>query len=265
MGYAQNGEVQVYSGEKKSFTLFVNGLKENDAPKWKVKVKNLPPGPHHLRVLFQDGQTSTIQKKINLAPSSVLTYEVLLYENTGRSWYELTQVDSVLKEEIEVPVIQDSSEIKKLEKADVIVDSLLEINIPDPKIAEPKGVDSLALEIDTLDQAPKDTNFQCKNPLLPVGFELVMKQLKSEDYEDLLLDKAKKLADENCFSSIQIMEIMQLMQFEVTRLEFAIYCYKICFDPVNYKFVEDAFEYQSSIEKLKESLYAKPGKKSAIK
>ncbi|MDA9968084.1 hypothetical protein N9E62_02840, partial [Salibacteraceae bacterium] len=114
MGYAQNGEVQVYSGEKKSFTLFVNGLKENDAPKWKVKVKNLPPGPHHLRVLFQDGQTSTIQKKINLAPSSVLTYEVLLYENTGRSWYELTQVDSVLKEEIEVPVIQDSSEIKKL-------------------------------------------------------------------------------------------------------------------------------------------------------
>lgn len=263
--FSQNGEIQIYSGEKKSFTLFVDGLKENEAPKWKVKVKNLPPGPHHLRVLFENGQTSTIQKKINLAPSSILTYEILLYENAGRSWYDLTQVDSVLKEEIVITIVQDSSEIKELEKADDKVDSLLEVNIPDPQIAAPKGVDSLSMQIDTIAVIPKDSLFQCTNPLLPLGFELVIKQLKSEDYEDLLLDKAKKLADENCFSSIQIMEVMQLMQFEVTRIEFAIYCYKICFDPINYKFVEDAFEYQSSIDKLHDALYAKPGKKSAIK
>ena len=263
--FSQNGEIQIYSGEKKSFTLFVDGLKENEAPKWKVKVKNLPPGPHHLRVLFENGQTSTIQKKINLAPSSILTYEILLYENAGRSWYDLTQVDSVLKEEIVITIVQDSSEIKELEKADDKVDSLLEVNIPNPQIAAPKGVDSLSMQIDTIAVIPKDSLFQCANPLLPLGFELVIKQLKSEDYEDLLLDKAKKLADENCFSSIQIMEVMQLMQFEVTRIEFAIYCYKICFDPINYKFVEDAFEYQSSIDKLHDALYAKPGKKSAIK
>jgi hypothetical protein len=263
--FSQNGEIQIYSGEKKSFTLFVDGLKENEAPKWKVKVKNLPPGPHHLRVLFENGQTSTIQKKINLAPSSMLTYEILLYENTGRSWYELTQVDSVLKEEIEIIVVQDISEIKELEKADEKADSLLEVNIPDPKITAPNGVDSLSMQIDTAVTVVKDSLFQCSNPLLPLGFDLVIKQLESEDYEDLLLDKAKKLADINCFSSIQIMEVMQLMQFEVTRLEFAIYCYKICFDPVNYKFVEDAFEYQSSIDKLHDALYAKPGKKSAIK
>lgn len=265
IGFSQNGEVQVYSGEKKSFTLFVDGLKENDAPKWKVKVKNLPPGAHHLRVLFDNGQTSTIQKKITLTPGSILTFEILLYENAGRSWYELTQVDSVLKTEKIVPPVVDSVEIIELKKADKKVDSLLEVNIPEPKIAEPKGVDSLALQPDSLPIPVKDTLFQCTNPLLPVGFELVINQLKSESYEDLLLDKAKKLAEENCFSSIQIMEVMQLMQFEVTRIEFAIFCYNICFDPVNYKFVEDAFEYQSSIDKLHDALYAKPGKKSAIK
>ena len=107
--FSQTSELQVYSGEKKSFTLFVDGLKENDAPKWKVKVKNLPAGPHHVRVLFDNGQTNTIQKKINVPASSVLTFEILLYENAGRKWYDLTQVDSIIKEKIPEPEPIDSS------------------------------------------------------------------------------------------------------------------------------------------------------------
>lgn len=265
----QNGEVQVYSGEKKNFTLFVDGLKENDAPKWKVKVKNLVPGPHHLRVLFDNGQTNTIQKRIDLPEGGVLTFEILKYENATRSWYDLTQVDSVIKEEPVESKAVDSTAIKSLQKASEKVDSLLEVNIPAPKIAVPEGTDSLATEIDSTTvekEKPSEESspFNCTNPMLPVGFDLVMKQLQSEAYEDLLLDKAKKLTEENCFSSIQIMEIMQLMEFEVTKLEFAIHAYPHCFDPKNYQFVEDAFEYGSSVNKLHETLYAKPGKKSAI-
>ncbi len=266
-GLAQDGVIQVYSGEKKNFTLFVDGLQENDAPKWKVKVKNLMPGPHHLRVLFENGQTNTIQKRMNLPAASELTFEILLYENHGRSWYELTQVDSVISPDKSQNKNVDSTQIKKLEEATIKVDSLVSVNIPKPKINAPEGVDSLSQQLDTIssDSVIAPSVFQCNNPIPPTAFDLVLKQLESEDYEDLLLDKAKELSAENCLSSIQIMEVMQLMEFEVTRLEFAIFSYPFCFDPKNYAFVEDAFEYNSSIEKLHEELYAKPGKKSVIK
>lgn len=271
--YAQNAELQIYSSEKKAFTLFVDGLQENDLPKWKLKVKNLADGPHHLRILFESGQVHTLQKKIHLVAGSSIIYEIVKYHNGTRTWYDLKVIesesfipkDTIPKEDTSPKSKVDSTSVLALKASTVKMDSLFNATAPKPKIEVPDGVDSLAHSKDTLVVKDIDSVFQCKNPLLPTGFALLMTQLESEGYEDLRLEKAKIIAKENCLSAIQIMEVMQLFEFEVSKLEFAIYSYEKCFDPRNYQFVEDAFEYQSSIEKLHNKIYAVPGKKSAKK
>ena len=52
------------------------------------------------------------------------------------------------------------------------------------------------------------------------------------------------------------MELIQLFDFEVSKLEMAIFAYPYCFDPMNYNFVEDVFEYESSVTKLHNEIYA---------
>ena len=96
----------------------------------------------------------------------------------------------------------------------------------------------------------------CTTPLRPDGFILVNKKISEEALENQKLAVAKKLIQENCLSAIQLMELIQLFDFEVSKLEMAIFAYPHCFDPMNYNFVEDVFEYESSVTKLHNEIYA---------
>ncbi|MGY8953789.1 MAG: DUF4476 domain-containing protein [Flavobacteriales bacterium] len=246
---------EIVSPEKKKFFLFVNGLKENETSKFKVRIKNLQEGPHHIKVIFENKELNNPQIKLNFEPGKDYKYEIKLYSNLDRKWYaiNLIEVSDWSEKQIKKKVGIDTLSFAELKTAEVKADSILKVGLPKLAIAKPK--DTVLIKSDTVKKKLDLKKLNCTTPLRPDGFILVNKKISEEALENQKLVVAKKLIQENCLSAIQLMELIQLFDFEVSKLEMAIFAYPYCFDPMNYNFVEDVFEYESSVTKLHNEIY----------
>ena len=247
---------EIVSPEKKKFFLFVNGLKENETSKFKVRIKNLQEGPHHIKVIFENKELNNPQIKLNFEPGKDYKYEIKLYSNLDRKWYaiNLIEVSDWSEKQIKKKVGIDTLSFAELKTAEVKADSILKVGLPKLAIAKPK--DTVLIKSDTVKKKLDLKKLNCTTPLRPDGFILVNNKISEEALENQKLAVAKKLIQENCLSAIQLMELIQLFDFEVSKLEMAIFAYPYCFDPMNYNFVEDVFEYESSVTKLHNEIYA---------
>jgi hypothetical protein len=246
---------EIVSPEKKKFFLFVNGLKENETSKFKVRIKNLQEGPHHIKVIFENKELNNPQIKLNFEPGKDYKYEIKLYSNLDRKWYaiNLIEVSDWSEKQIKKKVGIDTLSFAELKTAEVKADSILKVGLPKLAIAKPK--DTVLIKSDTVKKKLDLKKLNSTTPLRPDGFILVNKKIREEALENQKLAVAKKLIQENCLSAIQLMELIQLFDFEVSKLEMAIFAYPYCFDPMNYNFVEDVFEYESSVTKLHNEIY----------
>ena len=63
---------------------------------------------------------------------------------------------------------------------------------------------------------------------------------------------AKQVTSNNCLTALQIKQVVSMFDFESDRLHYAKYAYDYSYDPNNYYKVNDAFEFESTIEELDE-------------
>lgn len=101
------------------------------------------------------------------------------------------------------------------------------------------------------------SNNDCTSPMDEGEYTSAKTSIKSKSFEDSKFTLAKQIAKANCLSSRQIKEIMQIFDFEDTKLEFAKYAYDYAFDKNNYYKINDAFEFELTIDELNEFLETK--------
>lgn len=92
--------------------------------------------------------------------------------------------------------------------------------------------------------------YGCPYPMSPQDFSDAKRSIASKDFSDSKLRMAKQIIDSNCLLSSQVMEIMQLFDFEEDKLKIAEYAFGYTLDYGNYYKVNDAFEFESTIEEL---------------
>lgn len=97
----------------------------------------------------------------------------------------------------------------------------------------------------------------CPNPMDIADFEMMKQTINANDFESTKLSIAKQVLLENCLLAGQVNEVLSLFEFENTKLEFAKYAYDYTFDIGNYFKVNEAFEFESSIEELNNYITAK--------
>lgn len=95
---------------------------------------------------------------------------------------------------------------------------------------------------------------QCSYPMSAPDFQSSLESIKAKSFEDSKMQIAKQVTKSNCLKSEQVKQIMQAFTFEETRLEFAKFAYQYTFDKGNYYKVNDAFQFELSIEELDEYL-----------
>jgi len=95
-------------------------------------------------------------------------------------------------------------------------------------------------------------NGNCMNPMSSMDFQEAKSSIKSKTFSDSKLTMAKQIVKNECLKAGQIKEIMMLFDYEDTRLEFAKYAYDYVFNPRKYYKVNDAFDYEMTIEELNE-------------
>jgi hypothetical protein len=90
----------------------------------------------------------------------------------------------------------------------------------------------------------------CDYPMTNDRFIQVRESISGKDFEDSKLTVAKQVMKSNCLLVSQVKEIMLLFDFESTRLDFAKDAYAYTYDLDNYYLLNDAFDFESSIDEL---------------
>ena len=94
----------------------------------------------------------------------------------------------------------------------------------------------------------------CQKPISADEFSDVKESIADKKFEDSRMSVARQALNEHCVFSSQVKELMLLFTFEDNKLEFAKYAYDHTYDIGNYYKVNDAFNFESSIEELNKYL-----------
>jgi hypothetical protein len=258
LALAQHGALEITGDEDYPFKLYVNGLEENETPMTKVTVHRLSAGEHRLRLVFQKRGMQSPQHKIDIAPNRKTNLEVIFKDTKRGMSVKIEEKDD---EAYIVPpadtakiLISPSSEpppivFSSSDKAQDVFDKQIS------KQTSQGGDNEQTIPVDSIGtDSFVVVKKGCGRLIPPKAFELILEKIFAEAYEEERLLQARTLATENCLTAIQIMEIVQQFEFENSRLDLAKFAFDYCFDPENYHFVEDAFEYELSKKKLSDFL-----------
>lgn len=95
-----------------------------------------------------------------------------------------------------------------------------------------------------------DGYYGCPWPMDDTDFSIAKQSIESKDFSDSKLTLAKQILDNNCLLTRQVGEIVGLFDFEDDKLEVAKYAYGSTLDVGNYYRINNAFEFESTIEEL---------------
>ncbi|MCC7233468.1 MAG: DUF4476 domain-containing protein [Bacteroidia bacterium] len=90
----------------------------------------------------------------------------------------------------------------------------------------------------------------CPVPASPSDFNSMKETIRSKGFESTKLTIAKQILQNNCLTASQVREVLGLFDFENTKLEYAKFAYDHTYDVGNYYKVNDAFEFESSVDDL---------------
>jgi len=97
----------------------------------------------------------------------------------------------------------------------------------------------------------------CNWPMSEADFSAAKNSIRSKDFEDSKLTIAKQVVSSNCIFASQVREVMMMFDFEDTKLQFAKFAYDYTYDINNYFKVNDAFDFEISIDELNRYIQAR--------
>ncbi len=92
----------------------------------------------------------------------------------------------------------------------------------------------------------------CPWPMEEAQFAEAKNLVRSKSFDDEKLTTAKQITGSNCLKVSQVLDLMKEMDFEDSKLVYAKFAYNQTFDPGNYSKLNDAFDFDSSIDELSE-------------
>ena len=280
----QTSNIIIYAESGEKFSVMLNGKMETDSPVSNIELNYLTPNKYSLLVTMEaNGQK--VDKSIYLEEDRVYTYSIIDKSKTkmakGLKHINsfLEQDSNIVKQPSEADYTIRLSSQRDLPSAPMVSNPNQNVKT---RIATPQSNQnsttqtttinanensmSATISINTSDnfsafaevsesnstEAENDGIEGCAYAMAPLDFKTVLESINSKSFEDSKLQLAKQVAESNCLKAIQIKKIMQSLTFEDSKLEFAKYAYPFSFDKGNYFMVNDAFEFELTIEELQE-------------
>lgn len=94
----------------------------------------------------------------------------------------------------------------------------------------------------------------CDWPADDADIDTAVKSVQSKTFEDSKMTVAKQIAKSKCLKAAQVKQLMMTFDFEDAKLEFAKYAFDYTFDQGNYYVVNDAFDFEITIDELNDYL-----------
>ena len=213
--------IVIFSENGEKFTAYLNNSPRNDKPASRVETDR-PGGPSFkIRILFEQSSIPEISKTIFNTPGSDLYYVVRKGGN-GKFVLEKTSSEYVHHNDNAAASAAGAggTTARKEEKS---------------KTGEAKSESKPA----------GGSGKGCSNAMSEPDFIASREMISNAPFDGPKLTQAKNLADKHCLTATQIVEVIYIFSGESSRLNFAKYAYRHCWDPGNYNRVKDVLHSSS--------------------
>ncbi|MFN6944738.1 MAG: DUF4476 domain-containing protein [Cytophagaceae bacterium] len=98
---------------------------------------------------------------------------------------------------------------------------------------------------------------KCTKAMAASDFNAAKASIQKQSFTEQQMQVAQQITKNNCLSTAQVKELIQLFSFETSRLDFAKFAYDFTVDKNNYWQINDAFSFSSSVTELNKFLEKK--------
>lgn len=276
-------DLVVYAGEPTPFYLVLNGVRQNDEPMTNVRITDLIQPVYDATVIFEDEALGTFSKKIymsergreyvyaikqkkngeytfriqsvtllNLAPPPPASQRAVVYHATPNAPRQAVTTTTTTR-----TTTRQAGGVNM----NVGVPGFgMNVNINDPLVGG-TGV-TYTESVTTTSGGGTRTSADhyvmpgyggpigCPWPMDNGQFAEVRRSVASKTWDESRLTIAKQVVGANCLTAAQVRDLMTVMEWEETRLDLAKFAYGYTYDIGNYYKLNDAFEWEASIEEL---------------
>ena len=291
---AQESHLVIFSEFGENFKLYLNNRLQNETPNSNVKVTDLSQEFYKARIEFDEKGKGILNKNIAVKPGMEVVYMIKQGRKGYVIRYRSeSPLESVNEDNTGYVTSYETGEISKGTSVSQgqTVTSEVEMEVPSEGTTETEettmkvefggmnievnsSITSSSSTSSSTESAPSNTKevvnepthytmpgysgrIGCPWPMEESEFATVKKSISSKSFEDTKLSTAKQVAKAKCFTANQVKQTMEAFTYEDSRLEFAKYAYDKTFDIDNYYQVNDAFEFELTIEELQEYIDSK--------
>lgn len=285
--FAQTSNLTVFSEEGTPFYLVLNGIRQNQNPETNIRVNGLINEYYNAKIIFNNENILPVEKKylqvvdLNKMRGEV-TYKITRTKK-GKiklRYFSFTPAMQVIPPQPHVRIVEFNTapmpEIVYTETTTTTTTSPgtdehigVQINMggigidANININDSNGQNSSTTTTTTTTTSTSIAGYPdsseeviieevgCR-PMHRPMFQNALQSIQSKSFSDSKLILAKQIVGSNCLRANQIKQIAQVFDFEDTKLQLAKFAYAYCYDPENYWQINDAFDFESTIEELNE-------------
>lgn len=272
-GIAQNSNAIFFTENGELFFVIINGLRQNQNPETNVKITGLNPTNYKVKIIFEDKTISPFDKNIFLESGKEYSYTIKNKNGT----YVLRPYSMVDIQPEKTTYSSSNYNPPGNTSTTTTITQSSSVTSPQPQGAQFSmnvnlgGMNgNLGVQVSASDGFQQETvttttttttaaHYEmpgysgpvgCPWPMSDPDFQSARQTISTKSFEDSKLTIAKQIINSNCLFSKQVRELMTLFNFEDSRIDLAKYAYNYTFDKGNYFSINDAFQFESSIDEL---------------
>lgn len=282
---AQTSNLIVFTEEGERFKLILNGVQQNVESQTNVKVTDLNPGAWKMKILFDDQQIAPVDKTLPLNPGVEYTFNV---KKNNKGVYVVRFLNEVPLAQALPPapnqqvVVYHASPPPAQTSVTVTETTTTTATGASDNVHVNVGMGGVGINMNvnvndgmgaTHTQTTTTTTYSsttavsqpqqpvyampgyngpigCPMPMAPADFSAARQSILQKNFNDSKLTMAKQVTSSNCLTADQVRDLTMILDFEESKLDYAKFAYDYTFDIGNFFKVNDAFDFEMSIEEL---------------
>lgn len=268
-----NYNVIIFTEDNSKFTLFLNNIQQHEFPESNVLVTNLNAPLYSAKLVFESPDKETLETNLYMPEQSAeITYRVV--EKKGKLKLRMFSAVPLPDVYVEVPnqrvigtvvtePVYTETVSTRVNTSGTMGGMNMDVNVGGTGVSVNVNVnDNLGYyeETTTVVSGGSHQNHYvmqgyggpigCPWPMEVSDFQDAKSTVASKTWDETRLSLAKQIVASNCLFADQVRDIVQLMEWEETKLDFAKFAYDYTYDIGNYFKVSQAFEWEDSTEEL---------------
>jgi len=244
--FSQNGNVVLFTERGERFVAILNGLRQNESYQTNLNIKDLNQEVYKLKIFWENPAAKPVDLNLYVKRGFETSYAI---KKNKKGKY-------VLRYMSEAPVLLPPPPVLQVSQPPINpapasnVNNGTQVNVPVNVNVNVGGVqNNTGAPIPPPVPMGQPTN-PCGMPMTNSDFQYAKNTIAGKSFEESKLQIAKQIAKDNCMLASQVREIMLLFNFEDSKLDFAKFAYTKCVNRGNYFEVNNAFNFESSIDDL---------------